>query len=142
DGQPENDKKVSSEVSVISDSSPIHEVHNQLKLTEQIEEVPKLMSTKNGQALIQEISRNLAESATSSSIQENSSICALSPNPPEISLISDRPNRMTKISETIANSSLSADEKEYIKMLTRGIDDETLYGGTSYENEAKIEKEE
>ncbi|CAG8744781.1 7834_t:CDS:1, partial [Funneliformis caledonium] len=41
DGQPENDKKVSSEVSVVSDSSPIHEVHNQLKLTEQIEEVPK-----------------------------------------------------------------------------------------------------
>ncbi|GES92571.1 hypothetical protein GLOIN_2v1030212 [Rhizophagus clarus] len=35
---------------------------------------------------------------------------------------------------------ISADEKEYIKMLTRGIDDETLYEGTPYENEAKIEK--
>ena len=43
---------------------------------------------------------------------------------------------------TTSTSSLSADEEEYIKMLTGGIDDETLYGGTSYENEAKIEKEE
>ncbi|CAB4429619.1 unnamed protein product [Rhizophagus irregularis] len=206
--QPKNDKDVSSEVSVVvvSNSSPIHEVYSQIKLSEQIEEVPKLpdqeetsedmeidaflvevhkksisndirkhnkekklskagqdqvslqkisdtasgissseklISTKNGQALIQEISHNLAESATSSSIQENGSTCALSPNPPEISLISDlqkvidyfsnnsnsftepefsptlgRPNHVTKISETIANSSLSADEEEYIKMLT------------------------
>ncbi|CAG8760211.1 9231_t:CDS:2, partial [Funneliformis caledonium] len=98
----------------------------------------KLMSTKNGQALIQEISHNLAKSATPLSIQENDSICALSPNPPEISLISGRPNHVTKISETIANSSLSANEEEYIKMLTEGIDNKTLYGSTSYENEAKI----
>ncbi|GES79417.1 hypothetical protein GLOIN_2v1620891 [Rhizophagus clarus] len=42
--QPQNKKEVSSDVSVdiISDSLPIHEVHSQLKLTEQIEEVPKL----------------------------------------------------------------------------------------------------
>ena len=44
DGQPQNDKGVSSEVSavVVSDSSPVHEVHRQLKLSEQIEEVPKV----------------------------------------------------------------------------------------------------
>jgi hypothetical protein len=36
---------------------------------------------------------------------------------------------------------ISADEEEYIKMFTGGIDDETLYGGTPYENEAKVEKE-
>ncbi|CAB4429816.1 unnamed protein product [Rhizophagus irregularis] len=154
---PKNDKDVSSEVSVVvvSNSSPIHEVYSQIKLSEQIEEVPKLpdqeetsedmemdaflvevhkksisndirkhnkekklskagqdqvslqkisdtasgissseklISTKNGQALIQEISHNLAESATSSSIQENGSTCALSPNPPEISLISGKEN--------------------------------------------------
>ncbi|CAG8732266.1 8129_t:CDS:2, partial [Funneliformis mosseae] len=52
----------------------------------------KLMSTKNGQILIQEISRNLAESATPSSIQKNGSICALSPNPSEISLILSKEN--------------------------------------------------
>ncbi|PKY47483.1 hypothetical protein RhiirA4_462684 [Rhizophagus irregularis] len=36
--------EVSSEVSavVVSDSSPVHEVHRQLKLSEQIEEVPKV----------------------------------------------------------------------------------------------------
>ncbi|CAB4416643.1 unnamed protein product [Rhizophagus irregularis] len=231
-GQPENDKEVSSEVSVVvvPGSSPIHEVHNHLKLTEQIEEVlkvpdqektsedmetdaflveahkknigdeirkrnkekklnkavedqvslqkisdtassisssEKLVSTKNGQGLIQEISRNLAESATPSSIQENDSTCALSLNPPEISVISDlqkvidhfsnnsnsftepefsptsgRPNHVTKISETIANSSLSADEKDYLKMITGGIDDETAYWGAPYENEARVEKEE
>ncbi|CAG8741357.1 9861_t:CDS:2, partial [Funneliformis mosseae] len=78
-----------SEVSVVvSDSSPIHKVHNQLKLTEQIEKIPKLVSTKKRQGLIQEITRNFDESTTPSSIQENDSICALSLNPPEISLIS------------------------------------------------------
>jgi hypothetical protein len=40
------------------------------------------------------------------------------------------------------NSSLSADEEEYIKMLMGGIDDETLYWNTPYENEARVEKEE
>ncbi|CAG8737090.1 13408_t:CDS:1, partial [Funneliformis mosseae] len=60
---------------------------------------------------------------------------------PEFSPISGRPNHVTKISETIANSSLSADEKDYIKMLMGGIDDETLYGSTPYVNEAKVEKE-
>ena len=133
DGQPQNDKEVSSEVLavVVSDSSPVYEVYRQLKLSEQIEEVPKipdqektsedmetdaflievhkksisndirkrnkekklskagqdqvssqkisdtasgitspgkLVSTKNGQGLIQEISRNFDESATPSSI--------------------------------------------------------------------------
>ncbi|RIA82562.1 hypothetical protein C1645_743700 [Glomus cerebriforme] len=154
DGQPQNDKEVSSEVSavVVSDSTPIHEVHSQLKLSEQIEEIPdqeetsedmetdaflvevynksisneirkrnkekkhskavedqvslqkisdtasgissseKLGSTKNGQGLIQEITRNFDESTTSSSIQENDSTCALSLNPPEISLISGKEN--------------------------------------------------
>ncbi|CAG8735815.1 11126_t:CDS:2, partial [Funneliformis caledonium] len=48
----------------------------------------KLVSTKNGQGLIQEISRNFDESATPSSIQENDFTCALSLNPPEISFIS------------------------------------------------------
>ncbi|PKY53253.1 hypothetical protein RhiirA4_471361 [Rhizophagus irregularis] len=304
--EPKNDKDVSSEVSVVvvSNSSPIHEVYSQIKLSEQIEEVPKLpdqeetsedmeidaflvevhkksisndirkhnkekklskagqdqvslqkisdtasgissseklISTKNGQALIQEISHNLAESATSSSIQENGSTCALSPNPgfvmkanqeeilswylyakefliivkdimandrvgekkakgqiydfivqqlpntkrdnlckqtqraikifdlfekigidkiryiktysansiskitntdlqkvidyfsnnsnsftePEFSPTLGRPNHVTKISETIANSSLSADEEEYIKMLTGSANQET-----------------
>ncbi|CAG8699593.1 4419_t:CDS:2, partial [Funneliformis mosseae] len=59
----------------------------------------------------------------------------------EFSPTSERLNHVTKISETIANSSLSADEEDYIKMLTGGIDDETLYGGTPYVNEAKVEKE-
>ncbi|CAG8618799.1 3624_t:CDS:2, partial [Racocetra fulgida] len=44
DEQPRNDKEVTSEVSAVdvSDSSSIHEVHSQLKLSEQIEEVPKV----------------------------------------------------------------------------------------------------
>lgn len=44
DEQPRNDKEVTSEVSDVDvpDSSSIHEVHNQLKLSEQIEEVPKV----------------------------------------------------------------------------------------------------
>ncbi|CAG8507574.1 12169_t:CDS:2, partial [Funneliformis caledonium] len=81
---------MSSEVSaiVVSDSSPVHEVHSQLKLLEQIEEIPKLVSTKNGQGLIQEISHNFYESATPSSIQENDFIYALSLNSSEISFIS------------------------------------------------------
>ena len=50
------------------------------------------MSTKNGQGLIQEISRNFDESATPSSIQENDFTCTLSLNPPEISFISGKEN--------------------------------------------------
>ncbi|RGB22998.1 hypothetical protein C1646_775166 [Rhizophagus diaphanus] len=44
DGQLQNDKEVTSEISVVvvSDSSPIHDVHSQLKLSEQIEDVPKV----------------------------------------------------------------------------------------------------
>ncbi|PKK43319.1 hypothetical protein RhiirC2_722772, partial [Rhizophagus irregularis] len=56
-------------------------------------------------------------------------------------------NHVTEISEKILpipeeNLSLSADVDDYINMLTGDIDDETLYGGTPYENEAKVEKEE
>ncbi|GBB93143.1 hypothetical protein RclHR1_21190001 [Rhizophagus clarus] len=39
------------------------------------------------------------------------------------------------------NSSLSADEKDYIKILTGSLDDETAYWGTLYENEARVVEE-
>ncbi|KAF0358252.1 hypothetical protein F8M41_014465 [Gigaspora margarita] len=44
DEQPQNDKEVTSEVSDVDvpDSLSIHKVHSQLKLSEQIEEVPKI----------------------------------------------------------------------------------------------------
>ncbi|PKY25279.1 hypothetical protein RhiirB3_527797 [Rhizophagus irregularis] len=49
----------------------------------------KPVSAKNGQGLIQEISRNFNESSTPSSIQDYNSTCAL---PPEISLTSGKEN--------------------------------------------------
>jgi hypothetical protein len=52
----------------------------------------KLVSIKNGQGLIQEITHNFDESTTTSSIQKNDSICTLSLNPPEISLILGKKN--------------------------------------------------
>ncbi|CAB5201968.1 unnamed protein product [Rhizophagus irregularis] len=40
------------------------------------------------------------------------------------------------------NSSLSADLDDYVNMLTGSLDDETANWGTSYENSARVEKEE
>ncbi|PKK60990.1 hypothetical protein RhiirC2_792487 [Rhizophagus irregularis] len=52
----------------------------------------KPVSAKNGQGLIQEISRNFNESGTPSSIQDYNSTCALPLDPPEISLTSGKEN--------------------------------------------------
>ncbi|GBB90812.1 hypothetical protein RclHR1_01790019 [Rhizophagus clarus] len=120
DGQLQNDKKVTSEASVVvvSDSSSFHEVYSQLKLSRSkmyqsndfrkrnkekklsnagqdqvslqkisdtasgISSSEKLVNTKNGQGLIQEILTTLMNPPLLHSTG------ALSPNPPEISLIS------------------------------------------------------
>ncbi|RIA80131.1 hypothetical protein C1645_839244 [Glomus cerebriforme] len=43
--------------------------------------------------------------------------------------------------ENSLTSSLSADEEDYIKMLTGSLDDETAYWGTPHENEARVVEE-
>ncbi|RIA82851.1 hypothetical protein C1645_743483 [Glomus cerebriforme] len=114
---------------VVSDSSPVHKVHRQLKLSEQIEEVLKLpdqekisedMETDAFLVKVHKksISNNIRKCNKEKKLskagqdQENDFTCALSFNPPEISFISEilptsgRPNHVTKISETVCSKKI------------------------------------